>query len=345
MFFPMLFGGRLCSFSDSLAVSGNGVFTFDYAYPYLYVTDEGASGNSILKIYDVTGTPTLLSTTSLPNASGAREPLIVGDLLYVPYRTSRHLAIWNVADRTAPVLSGSVSLPNSSPGGPFAVAVIGSVACVAYAGSFTMATTAEKVDVSNPASPSVIANWGPSPPTISTATDVISAGGNFVITGTFTGGSSVPYLAVVDPTTFATEDWLSFSVSGAVGGKLASDGSYAYSYAGNTTHLFTFDISNPLVISQAHDLNLSGTTGAGAQPSPLCLVDDTDRLYLGRYNGSGLLIAILNISTRSTPSLAGTISTNSETVTDLAVIDGCAGFAWGQGTGATIHLLETAPTS
>lgn len=345
--FPILVGpAQSCSYNETLAVSGAGVFTFDYAFPYLYVVDEGTSGDGIMKIYDVRNAagPILLSTTALPTDSGPRKPLIVGTKLYIPYRGDiRSLAIWDVTDRAAPSLLGSVDLTATiTPSRPFGVAVIGDVACVVCSAGFVL--SAVKVDVSNPASPTIVDTVSCVPPFTGPAADVLAVNGEFIISGLVTGGSSTPYISSVDPTTFDVVDSLSFGTASSQAGDIVSDGTYVYTCPTGTAELYTFNISDPANITQVDHLVLS-STGVGGFPNPMCIVESTNRVYMGRSNGAGLLIVIINISDRANPSEAGTISTSGDTVSDVELIDGCAGFAWGQGTGASIHLLGTAPLS
>lgn len=346
MFHPLIYGGRNCSFEEILAVSGTGTFTFDYAYPYLYVCDETPLGVGKLLIYDVANaaSPTLLSTTDLPNLSGARKPRIYGDLLYIPYRTGDALAIWDVSDRENPTLEGSVALPNGAPGGPWGVAVIGNIACVVYNG-FLQATSVEKIDVSDPSNPTVVDSLLPNDPFVSSMTDVVPAGSNFVVAGIVTGGSSSGFLATVDPSTFNKLDSVNFAGSGgsiATDIAVTSDAAYAYTYDGNNTNFDTTDISDPSNILWVDSLTSTGGGASGNQHS-LCLVDNTDRVYLGKAGGSAPAIYIIDISTRESPANVGTIDTSGDTISCLRKIDGCAGFAWGQGTGAAIHLVGTAP--
>lgn len=345
----LLVGG--CSFNETLTVSGNGSFTFCYQDPYLYVTDEGASSNSILLIYDMSNTasPVLKSTTSLPNGSGAREPRVFNGKLFIPYRTSRHLAIWNIDDPSAPTLTGSVSLPDFSPGGPNGVAVIGTKALVGCS-SFTATTTLQRIDISDPSAPVVDASLRPYNIAIQSTMafgGAIVVGSNFVVTGVVTGGSSTPYVATVNPTTFAATDIITYGVSGGSASEIVSDGgSYVYTYNGNEAKINTVNVSDPANIVLESNVTPSSGGGSGAAHRLVC-IPEIDRLYFGKAGGTGLQIYIFDISTRSTPVEVGTISTSGETVTCMGELNGssCAGFAWAQGTGASIHLIGTPPTS
>lgn len=343
--FPTLFGAN-CAFDDdffpSLAVP-----TFTTNWPYLYIVSET---DDVFKVFDLTDTasPVLKSSQSVGSSKGPRNPYYHGGYLYVPCRTSRELQVWDVANPASPSLINTVDLSANTPGRPFRVAIIGTILCVAYSASFTMLYAAEKFDITNPTSPVSVDTWLPFSPLISTASDVEAVGTNFVFTGTVTGGSSNPYVATVSASTFNSLDTLTFGGSGDVGGELGptSDGSYVYTYVGNNTHVYTIDISDPANISVAGDLNLSGTTGVGGQPSPLAVREKSDRLYLGRYNGGGLLIVIMDISTRSTPTLAGTISTGSDGVSDLMIVGyACEALVYGLQTSSAIHMIGDPPTS
>lgn len=358
MFFHVLFGARSCNYNEALSVSGNGAFTFDYAYPFLYVTDEGASGDSVLKIYDVTDAsgPVLKSTTSLTAGSGARNPRIFGTHLYIPYAKSSSLAIFDVADSSNPSLLSETYLSDLDDGtkGAFAVGVIGTTACVGCGPGFLGTKTLVKLDVSNPASPSQTGSLRPYNAAIqSSCLDILISNGNFIVAGVVTGGSSSPYVAVVAPSAFTTTGIVTFGTSGGSASLIAlnqTDGNYVYLMNGTNGTLHSIDISTPASPTEASSLTVSSPswgTGSGTI-HPMCSVPSVNRLYFGKAGGSGgLQIFICDISTPSTPSQTspGFISTSGETTTCLRDIDGCAGFAWGQGTGAAIHLLGTAPTS
>lgn len=335
MFFPIMCGAS-CSFDEILAVSGNGVFTFAYAYPYLYVTDEGAASDSILKIYDIANaaSPTLLSTTALPLGSGAREPRIVGNTLYIPYRVSRFLALWNVTNRSAPVLLGSVAVTYD----PYCVAVIGTIAAVGFGADFTKTHYTEKIDCSNPAAPVVVDTAGGS----SLATAIQATATHFVVAGQATSGGQT-YIAMIVASTFNQSD---SSVDGlgtagiGVDMVISSDGTRAYSTNSGNVIINSWDTSDPTNILLLDQAGYGGNTSSQI----LCLIDDTDRLYVGSM-GAGGFIRIMNVSDPSNMFHVGDISTSAETVSDMVNTDGCPGFVWGQGTGAAIHLTGTAPTS
>lgn len=351
MFFPKYFG-NFCAFEETLVVSGAGPFTFCFGDPYLYVTDAGTSGDGVLLIYDFSNPagPVLKSSTSTPSGSGPRKPYFdaATGLLYIPYRESNTVAIWNVDNASSPSLVGSVATTNS----PWGVAVIGNVAAVVQcfnAGGGFPSMTAEKINVSNPASPTIVDSVnGFNPALNSSGTDVIVSSGNFILHGQVTGGSSTPYVSAVDPSSFNLLDSLAL---GAAGGSPTfvvndeTDGDYVYTYNGNEDNLYTVSISDPSNIVQASVVSSIAGSGSGAQ-HPIVSIADIDRLYVGRAGGGGLGIYILDISARSTPVEIGFLSSSGETVTSMRALDNsCAGFAWGQGTGAAIHLLGTPPLS
>lgn len=344
--FPILVGSTYsCSYDETLAVSGAGSFFLDCVPPYLYVTDEGTSSDSVLKIYDVSvpATPVLKSTTSLPTGSGAVHPRYhslvgYGDVLLIPYRVSKVLAIWDVNDPSNPSLLGSVSVsfkPNS-------VAAIGASACVGFNENFLQTKSAEQVDISNPASPSVVANWAASKLVlrVRASTDHYFLGGqnssggathitairnsDFVVRSTGTDGVNIAGIGTGDIA-------LNAALTRAIGLNV-----------GNAT-LDSWDISNPAAISLLQAANI---LGAAASSGCVSWNENNNRAYVGRGGGASLQIDILNVSNLSSMTNAGSISTSAEAVTDIALIeDGCAGLAWAQGTGAAIHLVGTPPTS
>lgn len=337
--FPII-SGRSCSFDETLAVSGDGIFTFAYAFPYLYVCDENAVGVGKILIYDVSSaaSPVLLSTTNVPSLSGPRFPVIVGNTLYVPYHASGVLALWNVTDRTAPVLLGSCSVG----GNPSCVAVLGTIAAVGFGDNFVHAADAEKIDVSNPASPTVVDSVLINDPTPTLVTAIHATTTHFIMSGQFSSGG-VMYVAGVNASTFNVSD---VATDGLVAAGIFNDmvisSDYQYAFCSNNgnTVVDSWSIADPTNISMLDQEPY--TSGAGGVC--LLLVDDTDRLYVGRtVGGSG--IRIMNVADPANMSDVGSIATGGETVSDMVNTDGCPGFVWGQGTGAAIHLIGTAPLS
>lgn len=344
--FPMLTGG-VCSYDETLAVSGAGAFTFDYVSPFLYVVDEGSSQDGILKIYDVSSpsAPSLLSTTALPTDSGPRNPRYISGKLFIPYRdtnnVNRQVTIWNVDNPASPFKVGETINMAGATAKPFDIDVIGNILAVAVStGTYYI----EKHDISDPANPAFVAgrtNTGGL-----NCTGVRHFGNVFYVIGQ--GGSGAPaFLVSVNPDTWGFFDSISATNGAGSGGDLVihSDGVHLYAPLNNSNRLWAVDITDPANLATFSEVAMTQTGTQTSATGSIVLIEATQRLYIGRPNGGGLLIPIMDITNKDTPAVSGSISTNGETVTDLAVLTGCSGFAWGQGTGATIHLLGTAPTS
>lgn len=344
MFFHVNFGSG-CSYDSTLSVSGNGSFFFDSFLGYLYVTDQGASSNSIFKIYDMSNPngPVLRSTTSLPNGSGAVHPkgFVLsgyGLVCLIPYRVSKKVAIWDVNDPTTPSLLGSVDVdfkPNS-------VAALGTYACVGYNENFLQTKSASLIDISDPTSPTITADWSAS----KLVERVRASDSYFFLAGEDNSGGA-NRLTIRHPTTFASVGTVSggSSFAGTGAGQLALNAAYTYAFTAHSggDGLQSWDISNPASPSYVSNCAVSFDSGAC-----IAIKNDTNRAYYGRGGGGGGggPVEIIDISDPSSMSITGTISTSSETVTDICIIDdGCAGLAWAQGTGAAIHLVGTPPLS
>lgn len=343
MFFPKYFG-NLCTFDETLAVSGAGTFYFDYMDPFLYVTDQGTSNNSVFKIYDMSDPagPVLKSTTSLPNGSGAVHPRAhqlsgYGRVCLIPYRTSKVLAIWDVNDTTSPTLLGSLSVPFA----PNTAAAIGTKACVGYNENFLQTRSADRIDISNPASPSIDANWSSSRLVL----EIRTSSDHFFLCGQNNSGGAA-HLTAIRASDFAVRDTATDGVVSGTGAgalKLNAAATLAFSINCSGAIIDSWDIADPTNITLTQGANILGGT-----PSTACIAvaESLSRAYVGRGGGSNLEIDIINISNPASMTLAGDIDTSSETVTDIQIMDdGCAGLAWAQGTGAAIHLLGTPPTS
>ena len=324
-----------CTYNETLAVSGAGSFFFHYLDPYLYVTDEGTSSNSVLKIYDMSDPrgPVLASTTSLPNGSGAVHPRCKGNLLFIPYRNSKKLGIWDVSDRTNPTMLSETAVAFA----PNGVAIIGSLAAVCFNENFLQTKIAEAWDVSNPSSPSLAHSYNGS----KLGYTIRASHGNFFITGQNSSGGP-QYLSALDGSSFSLLDTTATAVapSGTGAGRMLeinAAGTLAFSAGSNGDgSIYTWDLSNLSNLTYVASTPAIGQTTCGAYK------EDVDRLYIGGTAG----ISILDTSNPSAITLAGSISTSGESVTDAACIDdGCAGFVWGQGTGAAIHLRGTPPIS
>lgn len=343
MFFSVNFGAG-CSYETTLTVSGNGSFFFDYFNSYLYVTDQGASNNSVFKIYDMSNPdgPVLRSTTSLPNGSGAVHPrghILAGHgrICLIPYRTSKVLAIWDVNNPVSPSLLGSVSVSHS----PNSVAAIGDVACVGFNENFLQAVSAEKIDISDPTSPTVVDDWSASKLVI----EVRPGSAHFWLAGQNSSGG-VGHLTSLNASTFAANtatDGLGSAGTGTGALKLNDAFTRAYSINCSNAAITSWDISTPTAPSLIQAAMILGGT-----PTSACIAvnEDTDRAYVGRGGGTNLEIDIIDISNPASMTLAGDINTSGETVTDISILtDSCAGLAWAQGTGAAIHLDGTPPLS
>lgn len=355
MSFPV-YGSPACHYNELLAVSGSGSFYIDYKAPYLYAIDQGFSSyNSKLLIYDMRNPfgPVHMSTTNLPAGCGARHPRCYGNKLYIPYEYGLKLAIWDVSDRTAPVLLGDVTLsyPTFGPNaGPAAVAVLGNIACCPLGNGFFMPNGTSKdvafVDVSNPASPSVVSEFQHG--AVLHANIYVQGFGDWFFVGGQHGSGGNGYILTLHKDTFTLGDMVLSTLTGA--GEVVSktdmlkDGSRLYTPLNPSSQVWTIDTSDPQNLVSLSEVAMT-QTGGGNYNSIVCC-EDIDRLYVGRGNGGGLLIPIMDISDRDNPAPSGSISTSGETVTDVTRIDdGCVGFAWCQGTGAAIHIIGQPPLS
>lgn len=337
--------GKVCNYDDTLTVSGAGPFYFDYLSPYLAVTDEGTAGSSVLKLYDTSaiGTPVLKSTTSLPASSTARHPRLhrhptAGMICLIPYNQSKKLAVWNVNDMSSPSLLGEVAVSFA----PNSVAAIDTLACVGFNESFLQTKSAERVDLTDLSAPVVTANWAVSKFVI----EVRTFGNNFFLAGqnNSAGAVHLSALRASDFTQLSTAtDGGAFAGINAGALKINAAGTRAFSLNIGNSGICSWDISNPSSISL---IQRAGVLGAAAGTGCIAYREATNRAYVGRGSGGALQIDIINTSPDTAMTFAGSISTSGETVSDILIIeDGCAGLAWGQGTGAAIHLRGTPPLS
>lgn len=353
--FPWKFGFAGCTYNSTLAVSGNGAFTFTYDNGYLYVVDEGSAGATILKIYDMANPfgPVLVGTgATMAAQSWGKHPRVSGNYCYIPcvgngVAANCRLSIWDVSNKAAPVEVGSVQIAYLNiPGsynGPEMVAVIGSDAFCSLGPAAASAITLVKVDVSNPSSPSISAAADAG---FQYAYPIHEFGSTIWIGGsTGSGGDACvrPFNTSLSPLA-ARQNFGSIFCS-LQKFRFSTDG-FMYGVVAGGKSLWTINANNPAspVNHGGVDMTQTGTTTSSLQAIEVCT--ELNRVYVGRGNGGGLCIPIMDITTRSAPVVSGSINTSGETVSDICrITDGCAGFAWGQGTGAAVHLLGAPPLS
>lgn len=336
-----------CTYNEILSVSGAGLFTFCYGEGFLYVTDQGTSQDGVMKIYDMADpfTPTLVSTTALDTDSNPTNPYWTAehpDLLFVPYQrsSSPKVDVWDVSDRANPVRLSQISCTGLAS----ACAAIGNVLCISIGGTFLQPNVAETWDISDPSAPSALNLWVQGLP-LRTATMVRASDTNFFFTGQHNSGGPF-YLAVRDIDLNAV-DYITHpaAFNSANDLILNEDFTVCFIHGLGGSNLNSYDISDPSDLSLIQNYN---STMSFASSEVLCYSPLTKILYVGRGGGGGVSgpIGIFDVSDPSDMSRTGTINTAGETVSAVCLItDGCAGLAWGQGTGAAIHLIGTPPTS
>lgn len=361
--FPM-YAGSFCEFSETLSISPVDLITFTFEDPYLYVIDAGKNFPGPLAgfiyIYDCSDPNgiVLVSTTSTPVFSGPRHPRVYGNYLYLPYSRPNtpaqattagvpgqtpQLSIWDVSDRENPVQVGAVNLDYSTAAGKFAqpqgsVIKIGDYAYIVLNG--TADYNVVQINVSNPASPvigteyrydaSLQAEW-----IEEYGSYVVIAGsrGNraavvAVTTSPFpsSGGS---FVSPVQANVSIPEEINRFSINSVTG--------FLYAPLQPANDIQAVDITDPTSITLADRV-----TGPAQNsiPSPIVAIAGNERVYSGTND-----LIIWDTSVPGTPSVAGTLDTDSAPTDMCRVQNECHGFIYSSFTGNEIHLLGTAPLS
>lgn len=349
MSFLSFLWANACDYEETLTVSGAGPFTFCYTSPYLYVTDSGTSGNGVLKIYDMTDPsgPVLKSTTSLASASAPQNPRYLSGMLFIPYRgtgsqVERRVTIWDVDDPTSPTQIGQTANMDGPTGRCWDVEVIGTDL---FCANFASTNYLQKFDISDPTNP--VADGAVANPGGRTAVSVRSFGNRLFFSGIHAGSSGQAYIVSTD-TDLNVLDTLLNGVADTGGSEVVihSDGVHLYTPEVNGNVLWTVDITDPANLASLSRVTMTQTGLTTAQTGSIVCSESISRLYIGRPSGSSMCIPIMDITNKDTPVVSGSISTSGEAVTDIELIpDGCAGFAYGQGTGAAVHLIGIPPTS
>jgi Uncharacterized conserved protein len=330
-----------------------------YDGPFLYATDEGPSngtGAGALLIYDMSNPfgPTLVSTTALPVASIPGKPFARNGYVYIAYQghssvaNSRKFAVWNATNPASPTLAGSYTYSDAEIGNfasgsrPLCVAVIGNIACVGMGGGFLKGTDLAKHDVSNPASPALVTTLLPFSPSSAIVNNVLVAGSNFVFGGQRSSAGQA-YIATLDPSSFTMLDSSLDGLAGGIADQVAVSQDGLYGYLTNPSNIIvsTWDMSNPSNLTMLDSVDYQNGTGTQV----LLASNPINRLYVGGKGGSN--IKIIDITDPSNISVVGSMDTAGARVADMALItDGCAGFAWVEGTtGVVINLLGAPPLS
>lgn len=335
--FPILFGAS-CNYSASLVCVSGGQYTYTAdTIGYLYAVDFT---NDSLEIYNIADPAniSLVSATALAGGSGGRNPYYKAPYLYIPYRTSKKIAIWDVSNRTSPSLASSTAVSFS----PSGAALIGTTLCVSYNENFLQTKGAESWDVSNPASPSATGDsWG----TSRLCNTIQASNSHFFLAGQNSSGG-VAFIASLTDSLAQADVATDGGVSAGTGpeGIIDSDFLYAYTTNPGNAWITSWDISDPTNITQ---LDQETITGVGAGPNVIALSNPLSRLYIGRISGIGTLqIRIMDVSNPAALSNTGSISTSGEAVVDIEVLDNaCSALSYAQGTGAAIHLIGEPPLS
>lgn len=353
-----------CSYEEDLNLSPVGLVSFTYDSPYLFVIDAGVdfptAGVGTIRIYDVSNPfgPTLLSTTNTPAFTGPRFPRVDGNYLYLPYSRPNTpaqatsvgltgqtpgLSIWDVSNKSNPSQVGFVGFDYSAASGKYArprggVAVIGSSAFVPLPGT---ADEIIKVDISTPSSPTITSTYKYD----ATQNNPlwIEAMGDHLITCGSRGTQGYVLSTTTNP--FPSSGGSIVTPTQAVGGineainrvGVNEVTGMIYGPIQPADDILTVDATNLSSLSEASRVDGPENWSIAA---PVVVIDDVDRVYAGATN-----IIIWDVSTPSTPSLAGTITSPSSPTDMCRITDGCPGFIWSEFTGSTIHLTGTAPTS
>lgn len=350
MLYPIMCGAN-CNFTGTLVVTGSaaGPFTFDFHAPYFYVVDAGTSGAGVLKIYDMSDpeNPILKSTTSLAAQSAPQNPRYLAGMLFIPYRgtgtqTERRVTIWDVDDPENPVQIGQTDNMDGPTGRPWDVEVVGTDL---FCANLASTSYLQKFDISDPTSP--VADGSVANPGGRTAVSVRAFGNRLFFGGISSGSSGQAYIVSTD-TSLSVLDTLFNGVNDTGSSEVVihSDGIHLYTSEVNGNILWTVDISDPANLATFSRVVMTQTGLSTAQTGSICLVESVKRVFVGRPNGASLCIPIMDITNKDTPVVSGSISTSGETVTDICnLTQGCPSMAWGQGTGAAIHLRGTVPLS
>lgn len=345
MFFPKYFGS-VCTFDVSFLPSLSGA-TLQLRMPYLYISSEDGD---TLKIYDVTDpvSPILKSTTSI---GSGRDPYRIllssnGQKLYIPCQGTNELVIYDVSNVASPSELGAVVIGAAPPGGrcPFDIALSPDGNYIAAAGSAAegqAATTTQgtKIDVSNPAAPSVVDTWSFNGIHSYGCTNVQAYGDYFF----FTIGlaPTVGKLVSVDIATFSTVDDVQWTATTAIGGFAIKDtGTHAYVAYNAGTALGVVDITDPTNMSIVGDQSSIWGANSNQPFQSLAYRASNERVYWGHFSGSDLRVVSLNVSDPANPTVAGYISSGNEGVNSVVVgDDDCLTLAFATWSAASIYLI------
>jgi hypothetical protein len=344
--FPLT-GGASCAFDTSFTITGADNPSIAIQQPYLYLTLGGADS---LKIYNIVdpANPSLLSTTSLPASCGAYAIRIYYPYLYICYRTSNTVAIWDVTDPAAPTLTGSIVIGGAPPGGraPWGVAKNGNYVAVAGASAIGQASTTiqgTKLDVTNPASPSIVDTWSYDGSSLYSAGWVETYGSHFYFTINITGAHR---LVSVDVANFNTIDNVALSAptgGGAARLCIGKSGTRAYVNSSAAGILDTVDISDPTNITLLNSLTAAASTASNTPLNPIAFREGTSTVYFGNFSGSSS-VRVINATT-DTPTNSTTISSGSDGQTDIVVVDdACLSLAFSVIGGSKVFLIGTPST-
>lgn len=222
-----------------------------------------------------------------------------GDYAYlIRGNVSPNLIVLDIADRTSPVIVGSLSLS----GQPTDIAVQGDYA---YVSNTANAGEIQTVSVVNPAAPSLVSTVNLAGN--GNATSVKVSGSNLYVTRS--GDATSPGFVIMSLATPATP-----ALAGSFGTSIVLldvyiNGSYAFAAAGtNSAELLVLNVSVPSLTQQVSILDLPGNTDASS------VVGSASTVYLGQ----GATLHSVDVSNPATPTVSGSL-VSSGTINDLAL--------------------------
>ena len=343
MFFPVLIS-KSCVFDDVLSTAISSVPYIDVGDPYLYIV---SSTGDTITIYDISNTasPSLISTTSVGASNGPTQCKVIGNYLYTIYKTTDTFAIWDVTDRVNPALAGSCTITSLTSGNTSYLTVSGNTAFVGntIAGNGSPAYSVRKIDVTTKSAPAISGNpWFDGGASYSTCNGLLYTGSRLFCSG-FRYASAVDgqtAIFEINPSTMATISSTTFGAlqGGVHCGELAINTAGTYVFTEADGNAYSMNLTTNAIAS----VNIfPSSSGVG---SPMGYRDIGSILYVGKYNGSNLAIYKVDASNPASLSSSGTISSNTEGISDLKVLDdGCLSLFFSTWSGGAKVYLKGSP--
>ena len=314
---------NMCAFSATPATGVASVPYIAVVDSYLYIVSS--SGDTIT-IYDVTypTSPVLKSTTSVGAGKGPTRCEVIGNYLYTIYKTTDTFAIWDVTDKVNPALAGSCAITSLTSGNTGFLTVSGNTAFVGntIAGNGSPAYSVRKIDVTTKTAPVETGGawWVSGGANSSTCNGLLYTGSRLFCSG-FRYASAVDgqtAIFEINPSTMATISSTTFGAlqGGVHCGELAINTAGTYVFTEADGNLYSMNVTTNAVST----LSAIWASSSGVA-SPMAYRSSDAMLFVGKYNGGNLAVYKFDASNPTSVSSSGTISSNTEGVSDIAIVD------------------------